>query len=57
MKKDSEGIKAIIFLQATVGIVESEEDAKKGWNQMNETSKQITLDVFKAMSKSNQAKN
>jgi len=39
MLSEEKGIKAIIALQGEVGIVESEEDAKIGWNNMSKSEK------------------
>jgi hypothetical protein len=40
---DAKGIKAIIDLQAMVGIRETEESAKKAWDSFSEADKRNTL--------------
>ena len=42
MLSEEKGIKAIIDLQKTAGIIETEEQAKKGWNSMSEHAKTQT---------------
>ena len=42
MLSEEKGIKAIIDLQKTAGIIETEEQAKKGWNAMSEHAKTQT---------------
>ena len=39
---DEDGIKMIIHLQNMTGKVETKEEAKKGWNSMNETERAKT---------------
>jgi len=41
--QDEKGIKAIIALQALVGITETEEKARKGWRAMKDWEKERTL--------------
>ncbi len=42
MLSENEGIKAIIAMQAIAGIVETEEGAKIGWNNMSDVEKEKT---------------
>jgi len=42
-----EGMKMIQFLQKQVGITESDEKAKAGWNSMTDSEKATTLRVYK----------
>lgn len=42
MLSEKQGIKAIIALQAVAGIVESEEQAKEGWNGFSDYEKANT---------------
>jgi len=40
---EAEGIKAIIYLQAMAGIVETEESAKLGWSKLDNSERETTL--------------
>jgi hypothetical protein len=51
MLTEEEGIKAIIALQAVVGITETEEQARKGWNSMANWEKQSTEDAYNMVCK------
>ncbi len=42
MLSDEQGIKAIQALQKTVGITETEEQAKRGWNLLTDNGKTQT---------------
>ena len=46
MLSEEEGINAIIKLQAMAGIVESEEKAKIGWNNMADWEKNQTEQAY-----------
>lgn len=49
MLTEEQGIKAIIALQAKADIVESEEQAKAGWNSMSDGNKVATELAHKAV--------
>jgi len=42
-----EGMKMIQFLQKQVGIIETDEKAKAGWNSMTDSEKETTVRVYK----------
>lgn len=42
MLNEEQGIKAIIALQTMVGVTETEEQAKKGWDMMSDFDKKQT---------------
>jgi hypothetical protein len=44
--EEEEGIKMIIFLQSTVGITETREQAIKGWRTMRPHERMQTLRVY-----------
>ena len=44
--EESEGIKAIIYLQAMIGKEETEEQARAGWNGMTEDERSITMKAY-----------
>lgn len=43
--QEEKGIRAIVALQALVGIIETEEQAKKGWQAMRDYEKEKTLAI------------
>ena len=43
------GIKAIICLQAKVGITETYEQAEVGWNNMDSVQQELTMAFYKAI--------
>ncbi len=43
---EESGIEAIIWLQKLANIEETEEQAREGWNAMNEEEKASTLAIF-----------
>lgn len=47
--REAKGIAAIIFLQSSVGIVEPEEKARRGWRGMTEREREITLNTHQMM--------
>jgi hypothetical protein len=42
-KEETEGVKAIVWLQSLAGITEPEEKALKGWQDMSEQERDQTL--------------
>lgn len=46
--EESEGVAAIIYLQARHNQVETEEQAKEGWMAMSEKEKETTMDLYLA---------
>lgn len=51
MTTEEEGVKAIIALQFLTGVRETEEQAKIGWNGMNEEEQEFTIKVHEALRK------
>ena len=51
MTTEEEGVKAIIALQLLVGVRETEEKAKIGWDGMNEEEQEFTIKVHEALKK------
>jgi hypothetical protein len=49
--KEQAGVNAIIALQAMVGIVETEEQAKRGWTSMSAHEKESTLEIYEKLCK------
>lgn len=49
MLDEEQGIKAIIALQTMVGITETEDQAKKGWNIMSDFDKKQTEAAHKVL--------
>ncbi len=49
MLSEEQGIKAIIELQAVAGIVESEKQAKAGWNGFSDYEKENTEAAHKVV--------
>ena len=47
MLTEEQGVKAIIALQATVGIEESEEHAREGWSGFSDSEKEATEQAHK----------
>jgi hypothetical protein len=43
---EAQGIKAIIALQKTAGIIETEEEARTNWRKMDDYQKKSTLAAF-----------
>ena len=48
---EEEGVKAVIYLQALVGINETEESALKGWREMSYQEKKMTMEVYESFKK------
>lgn len=46
---EKEGIKAIIALQAAIGITETPAKARAGWRSMSKGEKETTLAVYKTI--------
>lgn len=44
--EEKEGVKAIVFLQSLVGIVEPEDKALRGWRGFSEYDKEATLRMY-----------
>jgi len=44
---DDKGVKAIIYLQALVGIEEPVEEATRGWNSLADWEKEQTLQAYR----------
>ncbi len=51
MNEEEEGIRAIVFLQSLVGIVEPEEKARKSWKSFADWEKESTLRTYRLMNK------
>ncbi len=49
MLSEEQGVKAVIALQAKAGVVESEEQAKAGWNKLSDDDKIATEMAHKAV--------
>jgi len=49
MLSEEQGVKAIIALQACVGVTESEEKAKAGWERMTDSERRSTEAAHKAV--------
>lgn len=49
--EQKEGVEMILFLQSTVGIEESEEDALKGWEAMTDMEKESTRSAYSYLNK------
>lgn len=45
-EEQKSGVEAIIYLQSTVGLIESEEDALKGWNAMSKSEQKHTMQFY-----------
>lgn len=46
---EADGIKAIIYLQAALGITETEEQARQGWAGMSTAQQKITMQMYQVM--------
>ena len=46
MFTEEEGVKAIILLQSIIGVNETEEQAKIGWNKMSDMEKTFTQEIY-----------
>jgi hypothetical protein len=49
MATETEGIQAIIALQAMAGITETEAQAKAGWAAMSEHERETTMEVHRLL--------
>lgn len=48
-QETKEGIEAIVFLQAVVGLDESLSDALEGWLSMTDAERSVTIDTYTAL--------
>jgi hypothetical protein len=51
MATEADGIKAIIALQAMVGIEETEAQAKAGWAAMSDHERETTMNVHRLLAR------
>ena len=49
MLTEEQGIEAIIRLQKSAGVIETEEQARAGWRGMSDSEKQTTEMAFRAI--------